>query len=58
MASAIDSAEFFTAQIHLLPITASEDGVSYRFSPTLYSTDSLTNYNSQRGWRQLVIDSA
>jgi hypothetical protein len=29
MVSAIDSAEIFTAQIHLLPMTAREGGVSY-----------------------------
>jgi hypothetical protein len=50
---------FSTAQNHLLAITAREDGVSYRFSSTLYSTDSLTSYNSQRRWCQLsAIDSA
>jgi hypothetical protein len=48
MASAIDSGRLSAAQIHLLPITAEEDRVSYKFCSTLYSTDSRTTYNSQR----------
>jgi hypothetical protein len=48
MVSAIDLAGLSTAQIHLLPITAREDDVSYRFSSTLYSIDPLTSYNGQR----------
>jgi hypothetical protein len=51
----IDSARLSAAQIHLLAIIAREDGVSYRFSGTLNSTDSLTRYNGQRGWCQLPI---
>jgi hypothetical protein len=45
MVSAIDSARLSTAHIRLLPITAREDGVSYRFSSesTQYSIDLLTN---------------
>jgi hypothetical protein len=51
-----DSARPSTAQIYLLPITTKADGVShYRFSSTLYSTDSLTRYNSQRRCCQLPI---
>jgi hypothetical protein len=42
MVSAIDSARFSTAQIHLLPMTAREDRISYPFNSTLYSTDSHT----------------
>jgi hypothetical protein len=53
--SAINSARLFTAQIHLLAMTAGGDGVSYRFGSTLYSTDSLTRYKSQRSWRQISI---
>jgi hypothetical protein len=57
MVSASDSARLSTAQIHLLPVTAREDGVSYRFNSTLYRTGSLTSYNSQRRWSQRYISS-
>jgi hypothetical protein len=53
--SAIDTGELFTAQIHLLPKIAREDGVSHRFGWTRYSKYALTRYNSQRGWCQLSI---
>jgi hypothetical protein len=47
MVSAIDSVRLSTAQIHLLPITAREGGVSYRFSSTLYCTGTLTRYDKR-----------
>jgi hypothetical protein len=53
MVSAIDLARLSTTQIHLHAITARDDRVSYRFSSTLYSTDSLTRYNNQRRCCQL-----
>jgi hypothetical protein len=55
MALAIDSARLPTSQIHLLPIAFREYSVSYRFGSTLYGTNSLTYYNSQRRWCQLSI---
>jgi hypothetical protein len=55
MVSTIHSACFSTAQIHLQTRTARGDGVSYLFNSMLYSTDSLTCYNSQRQWCQLSI---
>jgi hypothetical protein len=49
MVSAIDSARHSTAQIPLLPVTAGEDGVSYRFGSTSYSAESLTRYDRENG---------
>jgi hypothetical protein len=50
---AVNSAQLSTVQIHLLPVTAGEDGVTCQLGSALYSADSLTHYNSQRRWRQL-----
>jgi hypothetical protein len=48
MVLAFNSAQLYTAQIHLHTITTGEDGVSYQFSSILYNTDLPTSYNSRQ----------
>jgi hypothetical protein len=55
MVLAIDLARLSIAQIDLLAVTARKNDVRYRLSATRYSTDSLTNYDSQGRWCQLSI---